>query len=121
MSNVRRRMLFHGLAVLVLAAAAVFLHYGINAIADVFIDARQVDARLFASLVKDNWNGISTLSNEKKEILIRNLDPAMAGADIRTRRDLMLVLMYVGVGVFVIQVLDSAVKTWKAGDAKHAL
>ena len=113
--------MLHGLAVVVLAAAAAYMHHAINAIADTFIEAREADARLFSNLVRDNWDGISTLSNEKKTVLVRNLDPAMAGVDIRAMRDLMLVLVYAFISGFAIQAVISAIKIWRADDAGHAL
>ena len=121
MSATRRRLMLHGLAILVLVAAAAYMHYAINAIADAFIEIREADARFFGNLVKDNWNGISTLSSEKKEALVRNLDPVMAGADIRSMRDIMLVLMYAFVAGFVLQTVGSAIKIYKAGNSGHAL
>jgi hypothetical protein len=113
--------MLHCLAMAGLAAATVIMRHEINAITDTFIESREADAHLFAKLVRDNWDGISTISSEKKEILVRNLDPALAGADLRAMRDLMLLVVYAFMAAFAIQTLVSAIKTWRAANASDAL
>ena len=118
---IHRRLMLHGLAIVGLAAATMFMRYEINAIADIFIRGREADAQFFAKLVRDNWDGISTVSSEKKEMLVRNLDPALAGADLRAMRDLMLTIVYAFMAAFAIQTAVSAIKTWRARNAGNAL
>ena len=118
---IHRRLMLHGLAIVGLAAATMFMRYEINAIADIFISGREADAQFFAKLVRDNWDGISTVSSEKKKMLVRNLDPALAGADLRAMRDLMLTIVYAFMAAFAIQTAVSAIKTWRARNAGNAL
>jgi hypothetical protein len=113
--------MLHGLALAGLAAATAFMRHEINAITDTFIEIREADAHFFVKLVKDNWEGISTVSSDKKDILMRNLDPALAGADLRAMRDLMLAVVYGFMGAFAIQTLVSAIKIWRAANARDAL
>ncbi len=113
--------MFHLLAIIGLAAAAAYTHHGIASIAQLFIEDREADARFFRQLIQDNWDGIATIPSEKKQILISNLDPELAGSDVRAMRDLMLVVMYVFMATLAAQTAVSAAKIWRRRNERDAL
>ncbi len=45
------------------------------------------DAQLFARLICDGQESIATLPREKKDVLVSNLEPAMAGAAAGTNAE----------------------------------
>jgi hypothetical protein len=117
----RRHLTLHLLAIIGLAAAAAYMHHGITSIAQVFIEIREADARYFRQLIRDNWDGIATIPSEKKQVVISNLDPELAGSDVRAMRDLMLALMYAFMVALVVQTAVSAVKIWRRRNESDAL
>ena len=59
-------------------------------------------------MVKENWNGIKSIPDEKKRVLIDNLKPEFAGTDIRVMAEISLILVY-ALGVSLIFVSIGAI------------
>jgi len=107
---------------LALLGATAYVHHAVDEITRTFIEIRVAEAKFFSKLVQDNWDGIKSVPNDKKEILMRNLDPEFAGTDLRTMRDLMLFVFYCFMGTIVIDRIRVTYRTWKAArSAKDAL
>jgi hypothetical protein len=73
--------------VLVLFVLAAFLVYGHNTLRDVtrtFVDLRKSDAQYFSELLRSNWDGITSIPAERKQNLLKSLDPEIAGSDLET-------------------------------------
>jgi hypothetical protein len=112
--STRRKLLFNLFAILFAAMAGVFVHYEVNEITDLFIDIRVAEVKVFARLVRDNWDGIKSVSDQKKEALLQTLDPSQAGADIRVMRLAIIILFYGVVGSIVLDRAVATFKLWKA-------
>jgi len=87
--------------------------YVVNDVADGFLQGRKTEVAYFAKLVRDNWDGIRTVPDEKKEILLKNLNPDLAGVDINVLRTLLLVLVYALYGLVTLLFLMASVSVWK--------
>jgi len=85
----------------------------VNDIANGFTLDRKVQVAYFAKLVRDNWDGITTVPDEKKKILLTSLRPELAGTDIYVLRTLLLVFVCALFGVVTVLFLGMAVDVWK--------
>ena len=110
----RRKLLFNLLAILFAAMAGVFVHYEVNEISNKFIEIRVAEVKVFARLVRDNWEGIQSVSDQKKEVLLQALDPSLAGMDIRVMRAAIIILFYGLVGSIILDRAVAMFKLWKA-------
>ena len=115
----RTKLLVNFSVIVLLVAATVYVHKGVNAIADTFIELRVADARFFSNLIRDNWDGIKSVPAEKKQILLRSLDPTLAGADLRLMRDMLLLIFYCFIGTVVVERLVSSFTLWRASRLGH--
>jgi hypothetical protein len=106
--------MFNCLAILLLALAAAFCHYGVNYISEMFVETRVAEVTFFSKLVRDNWDGIKSVPDEKKKVLLQNLDPVLAGFDIRAMRTIALVFLYLLYAVLILDRADALFKLWKA-------
>jgi hypothetical protein len=59
-------------------------HYVLNEITQTFVEDRRSEAEFFSELVRDNWDGITSVPEEKKRVLLRNLSPEVTGVDVET-------------------------------------
>ena len=112
--TIRTKLLLNLVAILLAVAAAAYSHTAINRIAATFIEVRVADAKFFSQLVRDNWDGIKTVPDEKKKILLQNLDPSLAGTDLRLMRDLVLIFFYCIIVLFVVGRVDASLRLWKS-------
>jgi hypothetical protein len=115
------KLVLHSLVLAGLLAITAYVHHAVNEITNTFVAVREADAKFFAKLIQDNWGGISTVPNEKKEILLRNLDPEIAGTDLRAMRSLLLFVFYPFMITIVIQIVVSAVKLRRSRNVGTAL
>jgi hypothetical protein len=109
----RRKLLFNFLAILFAAMAGGFVHYEVNQLSNTFIDIRVAEVKVFAKLVRDNWDGIKSVSDEKKQTLLQTLDPSQAGSEIRLMRTAIIVLFYGLVGSIILDRAVAMFKLWK--------
>jgi hypothetical protein len=116
---IRRKLLFNLLAILFVATAGGFVHYEVNEISNIFIDIRVAEVKVFARLVRDNWEGIKSVSDQKKESLLQALDPSLAGMDIRVMRAAIIILFYGLVGSIILDRGVAMFKLWKASRAPN--
>lgn len=116
----RTKVWLNVVAILITMGMASYSHYAINELAAIFTEVRVADAKFFSKLIRENWEGIKTIPDEKKKVLLQNIDPALTGSDIQIMRFLMLVFMY---GMFALVVLNPVTaisKLWKASRHKNA-
>ena len=62
---------------------------------------RIVQANFFSRLIKENWEGIKSVSDEEKKALLGMLDPTLLSTDIRMLRLIILMLLW-GFGLSVV-------------------
>lgn len=110
----RRKLLFNLLAILFAAMAGAFVHYEVNEMSNTFIDIRVAEVKVFARLIRDNWDGIKSVSDDKKEALLATLDPSIAGIEIRWMRAAIIVLFYGLVGSIILDRAVAVFRIWKA-------
>jgi hypothetical protein len=110
----RSKLLFNFLAIVFAAMAGAFVHYEVNEISNTFIDIRVAEVKVFAKLVRDNWDGIKSVSDEKKQVLLQTLDPSQAGIEIRMMRTAIIVLFYGLAGCIILDRAVAMFKLWKA-------
>ncbi|MGB8338232.1 MAG: hypothetical protein WCD07_10995 [Burkholderiales bacterium] len=101
-------------AIAILVGAAAFVYHAINVLAQVHIDRRKSELQFFNRLIHDNWDGIHSIADEKKTILLANLNPAYAGSDIDEFRVLQLMFALLFFGVTIVDRLVALYKLWRA-------
>jgi hypothetical protein len=91
--SIQTKAILNLTAIVLLVGAAVYFYYGINKLSQMVTDGRKSE---------DNWDGIHSIPDEKKTILIANLDPANAGSDIDPFRILLIMFALLFFGVAII-------------------
>jgi|SRR5579864_6901233 len=114
----RTKLLLNLAAILLLVAATAYVHKVVNEVTNTFIEIRVTDAEFFSKLITDNWDGIKSIPIEKRKILLQNLDPALAGSDLRLMRDLILIVFYCFTITLAIERLVVLFRIWKS--SRHA-
>ena len=95
MKSNRKRSLFGAILVILSVGFVGYCHYAVIYIADTFIEVRRGESELFSELVRENWDGIKSISDEQKELLLENLKSELVATDIRLLRQIILALIYV--------------------------
>ena len=88
-------------AALLIALLVAYAAHLANQLTESMIQDRVVHANFFSKLVKENWDGIKSYSNDEKKALLDSLDPAALGTDIRMLRVVILFLLF-GFGASVL-------------------
>jgi hypothetical protein len=114
----RSKLLFNFIAIVFAAAAGIFVHYEVNEMAATFIAIRVAEVNVFAKVVRDNWDGIKSVPDEKKKVLLQTLDPALAGIEIRIMRDVIIILFYALVGSIILDRAVAMFKLWRASRSR---
>jgi hypothetical protein len=109
----RRKLLLNFIAIIFAAMAGALVHYEVNKISSTFIAIRVAEVNVFAKLVRDNWNGIKSVSDENKKLLLQTLDPARAGAEIRVIRAIIIIMFYGLVGCIILDRTVAMFKLWR--------
>jgi hypothetical protein len=84
MDRFRLRLVGNVVAMLAAVAMVAYGHYVLKEITHTFVDDRRGEAEFLSELVRDNWDGITSVPEEKKRVLLRNLSPQLAGTDVET-------------------------------------
>jgi len=105
MKSKKAKIVGYLLLIVFLVAVTIFSQNNVYEIADVFIKLEKSDTQYFSELIKDNWQGITTIPEEKKKILLENLDPRYAAVGIETMRTICIILLYVICSIGVVQCL----------------
>jgi hypothetical protein len=64
----------------------------INEISNVYISQEIIKNEFFSSLIKDNWEGITSISDDKKKTLLDNLSSQLAGNGINEMKNILFVV-----------------------------
>jgi hypothetical protein len=101
-----KQLLGSAAAIVALIAFVTYGHYAITELTTFFVEARKSESKFFFEMVRDNWDGIKTISDEKKKVLLENLDPVFAGADIEAMGLIARILIYlIGAGFALDRVI----------------
>src|SRR5271167_1016468 len=109
----RGKLLFNFIAIIFAAMAGIFVHYEVNELSATFIAIRVAEVNVFSKLVRDNWDGIKSVPDEKKRVLLQTLDPALAGIEIRIMRAAIIILFYALVGSIIVDRSVAMFKLWR--------
>jgi hypothetical protein len=90
----RTRIALNVAAILFIVGLAAYVHHLISGITETFVSVRVSEAKFFSSLIHENWDGVKTITEEKKKILLENLDPALAASDLLAMKTIMLMMVY---------------------------
>lgn len=94
MKKDQKKLLGNVIAIFVLIAFVAYGHYALTEITNGFVADRKSEAIFFSKMVRENWDGIKSIPDEKKKILLKNLDSELVGTDIRVIGQLGLVIIY---------------------------
>ena len=109
MKKEQKRLLGSAVAIVVLTAFVAYGHYAITEITSTFVEGRKSESKFFQKMVRDNWDGIKSISDDKKKTLLENLNPELAGADIEIMGFLCRILVYViGAGLILDRLIAIA-------------
>jgi hypothetical protein len=109
----RTRIALNLAAILLLVGLTAYVQRAVTDITETFASIRVSDAKFFSKLIRENWDGIRTIPDEKKKLLLENLDPALATVDLQTMRTLMLFTFYVFMGGAVVGRVVALYILWK--------
>ncbi len=109
----RHKLLLNFIAIILAAMAGAFVHYEVNEISSTFIAIRVAEVNVFSKLVRDNWDGIKSVSDENKKLLLQTLDPTRAGAEIRVMRAIIIIMFYGLVGCIILDRAVAMFKLWR--------
>jgi hypothetical protein len=109
----RAKVLLNVIIILIAMGLAAYARNTVNEISATFTEVQVADAKFFSKLIRKNWEGIKTIPDEKKKVLLQNLDPALAAIDIRVMRTFILFLFYAIFGIVVIGRVAAIFKLWK--------
>ena len=115
----RKRILINLAAALLIGGLAAYAIYLLNLVTDDMMQDRIAHANFFSRLIKENWEGIKSFSDEEKKALLDSLNPAFLTFDIRVLRLVILVLLC---GFAVSIILDRFVvifKLWRTSKAPN--
>lgn len=110
----RGRLWLNFMAISFAATAGIVVHYEVYEMSATFIAIRVAEVNVFAKLVRDNWDGIKSVSDEKKMILLQTLDPSLAGIEIRMMRDAIILLFYALVVSIIVDRAFAMYRLWRA-------
>ena len=94
--------------------AAVYLCNAVDSLSATFLDVRQTEAQFFSKLIKENWEGIRTIPEEKKKVLVENLDTQLAGTDIRIFRSLLIAALVMLCSLAVFDRVVALFRLWRS-------
>jgi TM2 domain-containing membrane protein YozV len=123
MNKENRQLVFNAIAILLFIAFMIYGRFAVTNIANTFIEIRKSEEKFLANLVRDNWNGIKSISEKKKQILLDNLSQDLAGADIRAMANICLVLVFaLGISLILnsIMTISRIVKTKRHNNALNS-
>jgi len=115
----RGKLWLNFIAIIFAATAGIVVHYEVNEISATFIAIRVAEVNVFAKLVRDNWDGIKSIPDEKKKILLQTLDPALAGIEIRMMRAAIIILFYALVVSIIIDRAVAMFRLWRASRPRN--
>ena len=116
--SMRRKVLLN-LAVIVFAAGAgIFVQHQVNEMSSTFIAIRVAEVNVFSKVVRDNWDGIKSVSEENKKLLLQTLDPSRAGIEIRLMRAIIIILFYGLVASIILDRAVAIIKLWRQSQPK---
>lgn len=106
MKELQKQLLGNSLAILVLGAFLAYGHYATTELTSFFVEARKSESKYIADIIRNNWGGITTISDVDKKNLLENLRPEMTGSDVEAMGLVARVLIYlIGVGFIIDRVI----------------
>ena len=107
------QLLFSISAIVLLIAFVAYGQYVVTDITNTFIESRKTETKFFAELVRNNWDGIKNIPDEKKKILLETLDPELAATDIRVMSQIIIILLYlIGAGFILDRLIVIGKVLW---------
>jgi len=110
----RGKLWLNLMAIIFAATAGIVVNYEVDEMSATFIAIRVAEVNVFAKLVRDNWDGIKSVSDDKKRILLQTLDSGLAGIEIRMMRDAIIILFYALVGSIIVDRAFAMFRLWRA-------
>ena len=110
MKNYNRKIFYNVVGLVVIILVVAFAHYAIDKTASTFIEIRKSEARIVVDLVKNNWQGITSISEQQKNSIIDYYDPSLVGVDISNMKFLALFILYVAMGAIALDKIIGLIK-----------
>lgn len=120
LASMRTRIVLNLAIILFLVGLSSYIHHTVTEITEIFASARIADAKFFSKLILENWDGIRTIPDEKKKIVLKNLDPSLATVDLQAMRTLLLCTFYVFIGGAVVGRVVALYSLWKKSRRRRA-
>ena len=115
----RTKLLVNFVYILILSGLCIYAYVGINEMTATFIDDRIAHAQFFARIIRENWHGITSFSDDEKKALLESLEPSMLTLDIRTMRFINLFLLVGLVSVCILGCLQLPFNSWRSSREKR--
>jgi hypothetical protein len=113
MTKDQKQLLGNVIAIVLLIAFVAYGRYAVTDISNTLVGVRKSDAMFLSKMVRENWDGIKSIPEEKKKVLLKNLDPQLAGIDIRVMSQLSLIWIYlIGFGLILNRLIVIGKEFW---------
>ena len=119
MKSRRATIILNAAGLLVIVGCLAWSSHTLQEIINGFAEDRRAMVAQLAKLVRENWDGITTIPDEKKTILMNNLDPSLAAADIESLGGLFHLMLYVLMGGYVLYFIERIVRAVRQRDERR--
>jgi hypothetical protein len=116
----RTRSLLNLAAALFIGGLVAYTIHLLNQVTEDMIQDRIAHANFFSKLIKENWDGIKSFSDEEKKALLNSLNPTFLSMDIRMLRLVILILLCGFAVSIILGRLVVIFKLWQASSARNS-
>ena len=99
--------------VLILLGLAAFAYIELNQVTAFMVDERVAHANFFTRMIRENWEGIKSFSDDEKKELLELLDLERLAWDIRVMRFLVFILLFGSIAAGILDRIIAISKLWK--------
>ena len=107
------RLILHALLVPFLLVLLVICHLWLSEVVSDFYDMRINYASVMTDLITDNWDGITSITEEEKSNLRNNLNYMHIGVDIKILSNICFVFLYALFLTSILWALELTVRKYR--------
>jgi hypothetical protein len=108
-----KALILNAAGLVLLTAWVPFSRYCLSEIEDTFVSRRKAEVTFFHKLVKDNWDGITSITEEQKKVLLNNLDSSLAGYDVHAMTVIAFSIICVVAFALALQCVVNIIKAFR--------
>jgi len=102
------KIIVYFISIIAVVGMILFTRQNIYKIADVFIEIEMCDSQAIVKLINENWEGITTYTDEQKKNLVANLGSEHAALGVESMRTICLALVNI-MGIISVFILSARI------------